>query len=162
MSWPAKPDICGIIVSCRKRGNVIYLPKLYAKFIFFKHFVTRTRVINNEYVIIFDAVKRCALVHACNEVIVIALSPATVIQPRYRNNIHTFCGHTIQNDIYFLMVRIQIYCFISARVTQYQSETVIVISAWRHSDRIFVCYKIAPYPRTRKICQFRMFEGCWH
>ena len=79
--------------------------------------------------------KRCALVHACNEVIVIALSPAAMIQPRYRN-IHTFCGHTIKNDIYFLMVRIQIYCFISARVTQDQSETAIVISAWRHSDRI--------------------------
>ena len=105
------------------------------------------------------AVKRCALVHACNEVIVITLSPAAAIQPRYRN-IHTFCGHTIKNDIYFVMVRIQIYCFISARVTQDQSETAIVISAWRHSDRIFVYNKIAQYPRTRKRCQFRMFEGC--
>ena len=54
------------------------------------------------------AVKRCALVHAYNEVIVMSLSPAAVIQPRYRN-IYTFCGHTIKNDIYFLMVRIQIY-----------------------------------------------------
>ena len=159
MSWPAKPDICGIIVSCRKRGNVIYLPKPYAKFIFFKHCDETRESSTTSMLSYLIAVKRCALVHACNEVIVIALSPAAVIQPRYRN-IHIFCGHTIKNDIY--LVRIQIYCFMSARVTQDQSETAIVISAWRHSDIIFVCYKIAQYPRTRKICQFRMFEGCWH